>query len=56
MQKLAVEITSDGIIDEPFWCLGLSTSLVLEYNIIIPPVKDTYKEQDYGHHKARQHS
>jgi hypothetical protein len=37
MQKLAVEITPDGVIDEPFWGLRLTTSLVLEYNIIIPP-------------------
>lgn len=46
MQKLAVEITYDGVVDEPFRCLGLSTSLVLEYNIIIPPVTTHIYEQD----------
>lgn len=39
LQKLAVEITSDSVVDETFRCLGLSTSLVLEYNIIIPPAE-----------------
>jgi hypothetical protein len=43
MQKLAVEITPDGALDESFWSLGRSTSLVLEYKIIIPPAKETYK-------------
>jgi hypothetical protein len=37
LQKFAVEITSDGVVDEPFRSLGLSTCLVLEYHIIIPP-------------------
>lgn len=39
LQKLTVEITSDSVVDETFRCLGLSTSLVLEYNIIIPPAE-----------------
>ena len=41
LKKFAVEITSDGVIDEPFWSLGLSTCLVLEYHIIIPPSNHT---------------
>jgi hypothetical protein len=41
LQKFAVEITSDGVIDEPFWSLGLSTCLVLEHHIIIPPTNHT---------------
>jgi len=41
LKKFAVEITSDGVIDEPFWSLGLSTCLVLEYHIIIPPTNHT---------------
>jgi hypothetical protein len=40
-----VEITPGGVIDELFWCLGLPTILVLEYNIIILPAKETWKEQ-----------
>jgi hypothetical protein len=36
LQKLAVKITPDGVIDEPFWCLCLSSCLVLEYHIVIP--------------------
>lgn len=44
-KKLAMEITPDGVVDETFWSLGLSTSPVLEYKIIIPPAKGTYKGQ-----------
>ena len=46
MQKLAMKTTPDGVIDEPFWTLGFSTSLVLEYNIIIPLAKEPYNEHD----------
>jgi hypothetical protein len=45
MQKLAVEIITDGVVDESIWSLGLSTSLVLEYKIIISPAKEIYEEQ-----------
>ena len=43
MQKLAVEITYDGVVDEPFRCLGLSMTLHVKYNIIIilPPTTNT---------------
>jgi hypothetical protein len=44
-KKLSMEITPDGVVDETFWSLGLSTSPVLEYKIIIPPAKGTYKGQ-----------
>ena len=37
VQKFPVEIIPDGIIDEAFSCFRLTTSLILEYNIIIPP-------------------
>ena len=39
VQELAVEVTPDGVIDEAFWHLGLATCLILEHNIIIPPIK-----------------
>jgi hypothetical protein len=41
LKKFTVEITPDGIVDEPFRCLGLSTCLVLENHIIVPPSLNT---------------
>jgi hypothetical protein len=41
LQKFAMEITSDGVVDEPFRSLDLSACLILEYHIIIPPAKHT---------------
>jgi len=41
LQKFAVEITSDGVVNEPFWSLSFSACLVLEYHIIIPPTNHT---------------
>ena len=33
-----MEVIPDGVIDESFRCLCLTTCLVLEHNIIIPPI------------------
>jgi hypothetical protein len=39
-----VEFAPHGVVDEPFGSLGLSMILVLDYKIIIPSAKETYKE------------
>lgn len=37
LQKLAMEIIPDGVIDETLGSLCFATSLVLKNNIVIPP-------------------
>lgn len=37
VQKLAMEVISDSIIDEALGWFGLTTRLVLEHNVIVPP-------------------